>query len=96
MGEKEQTSITKDSSEQKLIEELPILPLKNGVVYPNAIMPITIGQERSIKLIDDVLVKDKIAGIVSVKNPVSACSRFSATIRSPIRRVIKTGSSFLL
>jgi ATP-dependent Lon protease len=32
-------------------------------------MPITIGQERSIKLIDDALVKDKIIGIVSVKNP---------------------------
>lgn len=49
-------------------EELAILPLKNGVVYPNAVMPITIGQERSIKLIDDALVKDKIIGIVSVKN----------------------------
>ena len=49
------------------IEELAILPLKNGVIYPNAIMPITIGQERSIKLVDDALVKEKIIGIVSVK-----------------------------
>ena len=65
---KESTLLNKDKAE-KPVKELPILPLKNGVVYPNAIMPITIGQERSIKLIDDVLVKDKIAGIVSVKNP---------------------------
>ena len=49
-------------------EELAILPLKGGVVYPNAVMPITIGQERSIKLIDDALVKDKTIGVVSVKN----------------------------
>jgi len=49
-------------------EEIAILPLKGGVVYPYAVMPITIGQERSIKLIDDALVKDKTIGIVSVKN----------------------------
>ena len=55
--------------EEIIPEELAILTLKNGVVYPSAIMPITIGQERSIKLIDDALVKDKIIGIVSVKNP---------------------------
>ena len=35
--------------EENIPEELPILPLKGGVVYPNAVMPITIGQERSIK-----------------------------------------------
>jgi len=57
--------------QQALPEELAILPLKNGVIYPNAIMPITVGQERSIKLIDDALVKDKIIGIVSVKSPES-------------------------
>lgn len=57
--------------QQVLPEELAILPLKHGVIYPNAIMPITVGQERSIKLIDDALVKDKIIGIVSMKNPES-------------------------
>ena len=54
--------------EEHIPEELAILPLKGGVVYPNAVMPITIGQERSIKLIDDALVKDKIIAVVSVKN----------------------------
>ena len=47
---------------------LPVLPLKGGVVFPNAMMPITIGQERSIKLIDEALVKDRIIAVVSVKN----------------------------
>jgi ATP-dependent Lon protease len=54
--------------EENIPDELPILPLKGGVVYPNAVIPITVGQERSIKLIDDALVKDKIIGVVSVKN----------------------------
>lgn len=58
-----------NDSKEGAPEELAILPLKEGVVYPNAVMPITIGQERSTKLIDDALVKDKIIGIVSVKNP---------------------------
>ncbi|MDX1777920.1 MAG: LON peptidase substrate-binding domain-containing protein, partial [Thermodesulfobacteriota bacterium] len=54
--------------QENIPEEVAILPLKGGVAYPNAVMPINIGQERSIKLIDDALVKDKTIGIVSVKN----------------------------
>jgi len=68
MKEAKKKSPTTKSKEEKPLEELAILPLKNGVVYPNAMMPITIGQERSIKLVDDALVKEKIIGIVSVKN----------------------------
>ncbi len=47
---------------------LPVLPLKGGVLFPNAMMPITIGQERSIRLIDEALIKDKTIVVVSVKN----------------------------
>ena len=64
---KKESSVPKNK-EVTPFEELAIFPLKNGVVYPNAIMPITIGQEKSIKLVDDALVKEKIIGIVSVKN----------------------------
>ena len=64
---KKGTHSTKHSKE-KTPEEVAILPLKGGVMYPNAVMPITIGQERSIKLIDEALVQDKTIGVVSVKN----------------------------
>jgi ATP-dependent Lon protease len=47
---------------------LPVLPLKGGVLFPNAMLPITIGQERSIKLIDEALIKDKTIVVVSVNN----------------------------
>src|SRR4030042_2409734 len=61
----------KDSELGKPLEAariLPVLPLKGGVLFPNAMMPITIGQERSIKLIDEALIKDRIIAVVSVKN----------------------------
>ncbi|MBM3502195.1 MAG: hypothetical protein FJX74_26385, partial [Armatimonadetes bacterium] len=38
----------------QLPDELPILPLRGLVVYPHTAVPLTIGQPRSIKLIDDV------------------------------------------
>ena len=37
-----------------LPEELPILPLRGMVVYPQTAIPLTVGQERSIQLVDDV------------------------------------------
>ncbi|MBO0781000.1 MAG: endopeptidase La [Ktedonobacteraceae bacterium] len=39
-------------------EILPVLPLKETVVYPFAVQPLAIGQERSIRLIDDVMLSD--------------------------------------
>ncbi len=34
---------------------LPVLPLKEAVAYPDTLMPLAVGQERSVRLIDDVL-----------------------------------------
>ncbi len=68
MKKDKKDTLSNNNSKLETPEELAILPLKSGVVYPNAVMPITIGQERSIKLIDDALVKDKIIGIVSIRN----------------------------
>ena len=46
---------------------LPILPLKDTVVFPETMMPLAVGQPRSVLLIDDVLAKDKLVGLVAVK-----------------------------
>ena len=48
---------------------LPILPLRGVVVYPNTAVPLTVGQPRSIKLVDDVVAGDKLVGLVAAKNP---------------------------
>ncbi|MFH1906022.1 MAG: endopeptidase La [Chloroflexota bacterium] len=48
---------------------LPILPLRGVVVYPQTAVPLTIGQLRSIKLIDDVSSGDRLIGLVAARNP---------------------------
>ncbi len=51
-------------------EVLPILPLRGVVVYPQTGVPLTIGQARSIKLIDDVSVtSSKLVGLVAARDP---------------------------
>ena len=53
----------------ELPSALPILPLKETVVFPDSATPLAIGQERSIKLIDDVVARDRLLALVTVKNP---------------------------
>jgi ATP-dependent Lon protease len=46
---------------------LPVLPLKDTVVFPQSTTPLAIGQERSIKLIDDVIAGDRMLALVTIK-----------------------------
>jgi ATP-dependent Lon protease len=46
---------------------LPLLPLKNTVLFPGVVIPITVGRDKSIKLINDAYKGDKIIGVVSQK-----------------------------
>jgi len=48
-------------------ELLPILPLKDVVVFPHILVPIVVTMDRNIKLVDDVLHREKMVGIVSQK-----------------------------
>lgn len=69
-GQGEPESDEQELSEEKFPTELPILPLRGLVVYPDTAVPLTIGQERSIKLIDDVVAsKNRMIGLVASKNP---------------------------
>src|SRR5687768_6940417 len=49
-------------------EELSILPLKNTVLFPGVVIPITVGRDKSIKLINDAYKKEKIIGVVAQKS----------------------------
>jgi ATP-dependent Lon protease len=53
----------------KYPEVLPILPLRGVVVYPQTAVPLTVGQPRSIRLVDDVVASDKLVGLVAAANP---------------------------
>jgi ATP-dependent Lon protease len=59
-----------DSSATPAIpEELPILPLRGIVVYPLMVLPLTVGQARSVRLVDDVAVGDRLVGLVASEDP---------------------------
>lgn len=49
-------------------DTLPILALRNAVLFPDTIIPITVGREKSVKLVRDVYSKDKILGAVAQKD----------------------------
>jgi ATP-dependent Lon protease len=59
------------SAKEKVLypAELPILPLRGTVAYPDLVMPLIVGRERSIKLIDRAMSGDKMIGIITQKNP---------------------------
>lgn len=49
--------------------ELPILPLRNTVAYPFTVLPLAVGIARSVRLIEDALEKDRLIGLVAMKDP---------------------------
>src|SRR3954463_4177531 len=57
---------------------LPVLPLKETVVFPESMTPLAIGQERSIELIDDVVGGDRLLAPVTVRDPGAAVPGFDA------------------
>ncbi len=57
-----------DDENVTIPEVLPVLPLKDVVVYPFAIQPLGVGQERSIRLIDDVMHGNRLVVLVAQKS----------------------------
>ena len=50
-------------------QRLPVLPLKETVVFPESMTPLAVGQERSVKLIDDVVSGERMLALFTVRNP---------------------------
>ncbi|MFC4261885.1 endopeptidase La [Ferruginibacter yonginensis] len=53
---------------QDIPEELPILPLRNTVLFPGVVIPITVGRDKSIKAVTDAYKTDKLVGVVAQKD----------------------------
>jgi ATP-dependent Lon protease len=49
--------------------ELPILPVRDTVLFPNAILPLTVGRESSLKLIGDLKDEEKLIAVISQRDP---------------------------
>ena len=64
--------LTNEDEEHMNNEQLPeivsVLPLRNTVLFPGVVIPITVGRDKSIKLIKDAYASDRIIGVVSQKD----------------------------
>jgi ATP-dependent Lon protease len=54
---------------QPLPEALPVLPLRETVTFPETLTPLAVGQERSIRLVDDVLGASRMLAMVAARDP---------------------------
>lgn len=57
-----------DFNKELVPDALPILPLRNTVLFPGVVIPITAGRDKSIKLIKEAYAGSKIIGVVAQKN----------------------------
>ena len=53
---------------ESLPESIPILPLRNTVLFPGVVIPITAGRDKSIQLINDANKGTKVIGVVAQKD----------------------------
>ncbi|WP_277478189.1 endopeptidase La [Catalinimonas alkaloidigena] len=65
--------VTSDENEdddiKEMPEELPILPIRNTVLFPGVVIPITVGRKKSIKLVKNAYEKgDRVIGVVAQKD----------------------------
>jgi ATP-dependent Lon protease len=59
---------TLDDEQITIPDVLPVLPLRQTVIFPNAIAPILVGQERSKRLVDDAMRANRLIALVAQKN----------------------------
>jgi len=89
------TSTEQDEQAAQIPEELPLLPLRNAVIYPFLSMPIAVSRQESMRLIEDTLAGQKLFGVVAQKSteveeptpddlyPVGTIVRLLKMIRTP-------------
>jgi ATP-dependent Lon protease len=64
-------------NKQVFPSELPILPLRNNVLFPGVVIPITVGRDKSIHLIQEANKGNKIIGVVSQRDQQEESPEFS-------------------
>src|SRR5947207_12565164 len=64
------TTIRTGANGQRLTipNQLPILPIRNIVVFPGTVRPLNVGRQKSKNLLDEVMPGEKLVGVVTQKN----------------------------
>ncbi|MDZ4792795.1 MAG: endopeptidase La [Bacteroidota bacterium] len=57
-----------DPNEVEVPAEIALLPLRNTVLFPGVVLPITVGRDKSIKAVNDAYKGDKLIGVVAQKD----------------------------
>ena len=60
-----------DGQRTRIPHVLPVLPIRNIVVFPGTVMPLNIGRQKSKNLLDEVMPAEKLIGVVSQRNAES-------------------------
>jgi ATP-dependent Lon protease len=55
-------------NDMEIPKELPVLPLRNTVLFPGVVLPITVGRDKSIKAVNDAYKSDKLIGVLAQKD----------------------------
>jgi ATP-dependent Lon protease len=64
--------VSRETDTQETVPQslnLPVMPLKDTVIFPDTLLPLAVGQPRSVQLIDDILRGDKQVVLVAAKSP---------------------------
>ena len=59
---------SEDADTPTIPAELPLLPLRNTVLFPGVVLPITVGRDKSIKAVSDAYRADKLIGVIAQKD----------------------------
>ncbi|MBK9290261.1 MAG: endopeptidase La [Bacteroidetes bacterium] len=75
---------------EQVPEDLPILPLRNAVLFPGVVIPITVGRNKSIKLIREAYRKERIIGVIAqrdaaIEDPIASDLHEVGTVAHIVR-----------
>jgi ATP-dependent Lon protease len=65
------TRVESSTNERSFVvpADVPVLPLRDTVLFPNSFMPLAVARESSVKLIDDAIANGKVIGVFTQKDP---------------------------
>ncbi len=75
----------------KIPDELPILPVKNTVLYPGVVIPITVSRQKSIRLVKKAYKGNRVIGVVAQANPLKEDPAFDDLYKvGTVAHILKT------
>ena len=76
----------RDASQTLQPCNIPLLPLRSDVVFPQTVVPLVINRPSGIRLIDDCMIGERMVGLVSQLHPETDCARDGRPFPDDLRR----------